>query len=450
MGKQIPNTVSFNLPDGREVTIETGKLATQADGSVVVKVGKTMLFASVVASKKVREGQSFFPLSVDYQEKFASAGRIPGNFFRRETKLSDYEILTSRLVDRAIRPLFPEGFMEDTQVIINLISGDQEELPDAYAALAASAALTLSEIPWAGPISEVRVAKIDGEYVINPSRSASENAELDLIVAADSQNIMMVEGEGKECSEQDVIDAIRTAHNAIKVQCQAQLDLVKAVGGNAGVKREIDAIPEDEELEAKVVSLTKDDIYKVAKGALSKFDRKAKFDEIKEQLIETLTTEKGEEYMEENVELVERYFDKLKKKVIRTMVLEENVRLDGRTPVDIRPMWCEVDYLPSPHGSAIFTRGETQSLTSVTLGTKLDSQMVDNAMLQHYEKFILHYNFLAFSVGETKPLRAPSRREVGHANLAGRSIKQVMPDDFPYTVRIVSDIMESNGSSSMA
>jgi polyribonucleotide nucleotidyltransferase len=450
MGKQIPNTVSFNLPDGREVTIETGKLATQADGSVVVRVGKTMLFASVVAAKRVREGQSFFPLSVDYQEKFASAGRIPGNFFRRETKLSDYEILTSRLVDRAIRPLFPDGFMEDTQVIINLMSGELEELPDAYAALAASAALSLSEIPWAGPISEVRVAKINGEYVINPGRTALEDAEINLIVAADSKNIMMVEGEGKECNEQDVIEAIRTAHQAIKVQCQAQLDLVKDVGGKAGVKREIEAIPEDEELETRMASLAKDDLYNVAKGALAKSDRKQGFDEIKETVIETLTTEKGEEFTEDYAKMVDRYFDKLKKKVVRTMVLDDGVRLDGRLPADIRPIWCEVDYLPSPHGSAIFTRGETQSLTSVTLGTKLDSQMIDNAMLQYYEKFILHYNFLAFSVGETKPLRAPSRREVGHANLAGRSIKQVLPDDFPYTVRLVSDIMESNGSSSMA
>ncbi|TAK46046.1 MAG: polyribonucleotide nucleotidyltransferase, partial [Saprospiraceae bacterium] len=449
MGKQIPTTVSFNLPDGRGVTIETGKLATQADGSVVVRVGKTMLFASVVAAKTVREGQNFFPLSVDYQEKFASSGRIPGNFFRRETKLSDYEILISRLVDRAIRPLFPDGFMEDTQVIINLISGELEELPDAYAALAASAALTLSEIPWAGPISEVRVAKIGGEYVINPSRAASENAEINLIVAADSKNIMMVEGEGKECSEKDVIEAIRTAHEAIKVQCQAQLDLVKAVGGKAGVKREIPAIPEDAELETQITALAKDGLYKVAKGALSKNDRKHGFDEIKEMVVEKLTAEKGEEFMNDHAEMADRYFDKLKKKVVRTMVLDEGVRLDGRTPLDIRPIWCEVDYLPSPHGSAIFTRGETQSLTSVTLGTKLDSQMIDNAMLQYYEKFILHYNFPAFSVGETKPLRAPGRREIGHANLAGRSIKQVLPDDFPYTVRVVSDIMESNGSSSM-
>ncbi len=450
MGKQIPNTVSFNLPDGREVTIETGKLATQADGSVVVRVGKTMLFASVVAAKRIREGQSFFPLSVDYQEKFASAGRIPGNFFRRETKLSDYEILTSRLVDRAIRPLFPDGFMEDTQVIINLMSGELEELPDAYAALAASAALSLSEIPWAGPISEVRVAKINGEYLINPGRTACEEAELNLIVAADSKNIMMVEGEGKECNEKDVIEAIRTAHEAIKVQCQAQLDLIKEVGGKAGVKRELEAIPEDEELEASIAKLAKEGLYKVAKGGLSKGDRKQGFEEIKEKVVETLTTEKGEEYMEENEKMVSRYFDKLKKNVVRTMVLDEGVRLDGRTPVDIRPIWCEVDYLPSPHGSAIFTRGETQSLTSVTLGTKLDTQMIDNAMLQYYEKFILHYNFPAFSVGETKPLRAPSRREVGHANLAGRSIKQVLPDEFPYTVRVVSDILESNGSSSMA
>ncbi|MCB0519925.1 MAG: polyribonucleotide nucleotidyltransferase [Lewinellaceae bacterium] len=450
MGKQIPTTTSFNLPDGREVVIETGKLAAQADGSVVVRVGKTMMLATVVAAKKVREGQSFFPLSVDYQEKFASAGRIPGNFFRRESKLSDSEVLISRLVDRAIRPLFPDGFMEDTQVIINLMSGEKEELPDAYAALAASSALTLSEIPWQGPISEVRVARVNGEFVINPAKSAADEADLNLIVAADLKNIMMVEGEAKECGEKDIVDAIRHAHEAIKVQCQAQLELAQKVGGVALQKREFEAPPGNEEIKQYVEKNARDRIYEVAKSFLEKQDRKAKFDEIKEDIVAKLTEEKGEEYMEENAGLAEGYFDDLKKKTIRHMVLDDQVRLDGRKYNEIRHIWTEIDYLPSPHGSAIFTRGETQSLTTVTLGTKLDEMMVDNAMDQYYEKFILHYNFPPYSTGETKPLRAPGRREVGHANLAGRSLKQVMPEGFPYTVRIVSDILESNGSSSMA
>ncbi|MAT56154.1 MAG: polyribonucleotide nucleotidyltransferase [Saprospirales bacterium] len=447
MGKQIPDTISFNLPDGREVTIETGKLATQADGSVVVRIGDTMLLATVVSAKEPREGASFFPLSVDYQEKFASAGRIPGNFFRRESKLSDYEVLVCRLVDRAIRPLFPDGYMNDTQVIINLISGDKETMPDAFAALAASTALTISDIPWAGPISEVRVARINGEFVINPAKSDCANADIDLIVAADMDNIMMVEGEANECQEHELVEAIRVAHEAIKVQCQAQLDLREKVGKP---KREVEPLPENEEIQNRIAELAKDKIYEVAKGHLDKASRKNQLDEIKKSVIETLTEEKGEEFMEENKGLPERYFDELKKKVIRTMVLEEGVRLDGRKTDEIRPIWCEIDYLPSPHGSAIFTRGETQSLTTVTLGTKLDEMMVDTAMEQSYEKFILHYNFPPYSVGEVKPLRAPGRREVGHANLAGRSIKKVMPKDFPYTVRIVSDILESNGSSSMA
>ncbi|GAB4254794.1 MAG: polyribonucleotide nucleotidyltransferase [Saprospiraceae bacterium] len=447
MGKQIPDTISFNLPDGREVTIETGKLATQADGSVVVRIGDTMLLATAVSAKEPREGAGFFPLSVDYQEKFASAGRIPGNFFRRESKLSDYEVLVCRLVDRAIRPLFPDGYMNDTQVIINLISGDKETMPDAFAALAASTALTISDIPWAGPISEVRVARINGEFVINPAKSDCANADIDLIVAADMDNIMMVEGEANECQEHELVEAIRVAHEAIKVQCQAQLDLREKVGKP---KREVEPLPENEEIQNRIAELAKDKIYEVAKGHLDKASRKNQLDEIKKSVIETLTEEKGEEFMEENKGLPERYFDELKKKVIRTMVLEEGVRLDGRKTDEIRPIWCEIDYLPSPHGSAIFTRGETQSLTTVTLGTKLDEMMVDTAMEQSYEKFILHYNFPPYSVGEVKPLRAPGRREVGHANLAGRSIKKVMPKDFPYTVRIVSDILESNGSSSMA
>ncbi len=447
MGKQIPVTTSFNLPDGREVIIETGKLAAQADGSVVVKLGNTMLFASVVAAKKVREGQSFFPLSVDYQEKFASAGRVPGNFFRREAKLSDYEVLISRLVDRAIRPLFPDGFMEDTQVIINLISGEKEVLPDAFVALAASTALSISDIPWQGPISEVRVARIDGVFHINPNRTELENADINLIVAADLNNIMMVEGEAKECQEDELVEAIRTAHEAIKVQCQAQLELVKLAGKE---KRTPEPFTENEEIKSKVEELAKDKLYEIAKRFLEKQDRKTQFEELGASVVETLTTEKGEEFMEENEGLAERYFDELKKKVVREMVLADGVRLDGRKPDEIRPIWTEIGYLPSPHGSSIFTRGETQSLSTVTLGTKLDELMIDTAMEVSYEKFILHYNFPPYSTGETKPLRAPGRREIGHANLAQRSLRMVMPDAFPYTVRLVSDILESNGSSSMA
>ncbi|MEM1120140.1 MAG: polyribonucleotide nucleotidyltransferase [Bacteroidota bacterium] len=449
MGLQTGITTSFNLPDGREVTIETGKLATQANGSVVVKVGKTMLFCSAVSATEMREGQSFFPLSVDYQEKFAAAGRIPGNFFRRETRLNDYEILTSRLVDRALRPLFPKGYMFDTQIIINLISGDTEELPDAYAALAASAAIAVSDIPIQEVLSEVRVAKIDGEYVVNPSRSALEGATLDLIVAATMENVMMVEGEADECTEKELVEAIKIGHEAIKVQCEAQLALAKLVGDKA-IKREFEEPVMDEDLKEKVKALVKDGIYEVAKGALNKSERKKQFKAVKEKLVETLTEQESEEWVEENMDAAKEAYGKIQKEIIREMVMGESVRLDGRKLDEVRPIWTEVDYLPAAHGSAIFNRGETQSLTSLTLGTKLDKLMVDTALMQGYEEFILHYNFPAYSVGETKPMRGPGRREVGHANLAGRSLKRVMPKDFPYTVRLVSDIMESNGSSSMA
>ena len=449
MGLQNAISTSFNLPDGREVTIETGKLATQADGSVVVKVGKTMLFCSAVSSREVREGQNFFPLSVDYQEKFAAAGRIPGNFFRRETRLSDYEVLTSRLVDRALRPLFPDGYMFDTQIIINLISGEEQEMPDAYAALAASAAIAVSDIPIAEVLSEVRVAKIDGEYVINPPRAALSNATLDLIVAATMENVMMVEGEADECSELELVEAIKVAHEAIKVQCEAQLALAKLVGDKA-IKREVEPPQEQEEIKEKVKELVKDKIYEVAKGALGKHDRKKKFKAIKEELIEALTEKEGEEYMEEHGSIIKSYYGKIQKEIIREMVMAESVRLDGRKLDQVRPIWTEIDYLPSAHGSSIFNRGETQAIASLTLGTKLDKLMIDNALNQYHEHFILHYNFPAYSVGETKPMRGPGRREIGHANLAGRSLKRVMPDGFPYTVRIVSDILESNGSSSMA
>ncbi|MCB9287215.1 MAG: polyribonucleotide nucleotidyltransferase [Lewinellaceae bacterium] len=450
MGQQIPITTSFDLPDGRTVTIETGKLATQADGAVVVRMGKTMLFASVVSAKEAKEGQSFFPLSVDYQEKFAAAGRIPGNFFRREAKLSDYEVLICRLVDRAIRPLFPDGYMNETQVIINLISGDEDVPPDAFAALATSAALAVSDIPFGGPISEVRVALIDDEYVVNPNKSALENAELDIIVAATMDNVIMVEGEAKECSEKELVKAIQVGHEAIKVQCKAQLELAGKVGEKALKKRELEPAEEDEALKKEVEAFAKDKIYEVAKAALDKKSRKDRFSEIKDSLIETLTEQKGEEYMEEKGAMAQEYFGDVKKEVIRKMVLEEKVRLDGRKYDEIRPIWSEVDYLPSAHGSAIFNRGETQSLTSLTLGTKQDEMMIDNALGQYFEDFILHYNFPALSVGEIKPQRGPGRREVGHANLAGRSLRQVLPKETPYTIRIVSDILESNGSSSMA
>ena len=451
MGQKTPITASFNLPDGREVTIETGKLASLADGSAVVRVGKTMLFCSVVSAKEEREGTSFFPLSVDYQEKFASAGRIPGNFFRRESKLSDYEILVSRLVDRAIRPLFPDGYRNDTQVIINLISADEDEMPDAYAALACSAALAVSDIVFDGPISECRVARIDGEYVINPGRKALENADLELIVAATADNVMMVEGEGKEVEEEALIGAIKAAHEAIKVQIAAQRELAEKVGPKALNKRVLAEAPTNPEIEALVAERASAKVTAIAPGGHNKQDRKEAFSNLKDELVAAYKEELGEdEALNEKVGFFKSYYNKLQKKLIRQMVLDTGKRLDGRDTTTVRDIWTEIDYLPSTHGSAIFTRGETQSLTSVTLGTKTDSQMVDVAHSLTFSKFILHYNFPPYSVGETKPMRGPGRREVGHANLAARSIKQVMPDDWGYTTRIVSDILESNGSSSMA
>ncbi|MEM6397346.1 MAG: polyribonucleotide nucleotidyltransferase [Bacteroidota bacterium] len=447
MGKQNPTTVDIKHPDGLEITIETGKLATQADGSVVIRCGKTMLFCSAVSATSMREGQSFFPLSVDYQEKFAAAGRIPGNFFRREARLNDYEILISRLVDRAIRPLFPKGYMHDTQIIINLISMDEEIMPDALAGLAASAAMMVSDIPFQGPISEVRVARIDGEYIVNPKRSQMEHADLDIIVAADKDNILMVEGEGKEVPESALVEALKAGHEVIKLQCEAQLKLREMVGAEM---REVEEAEEHEDIHEYVKAKSLDGILKVAKGEHNKADRKHGFKEVKEALEAAATEEKGEEWMEENKGTLFSYFDKVKKNAIRNMMLDENKRLDGRAFDEVRDIWTEVDYLPSAHGSAIFTRGETQSLTSLTLGTKTDQAMVDIAHGSYYDDFILHYNFPAYSVGETKPMRGPGRREVGHANLAGRSLRQVLPGERAHTIRIVSDIMESNGSSSMA
>lgn len=446
---QIPTSVSFQLPDGKKVVIETGKLATLAHGSVMVKVENTMLLATVVASAETKPDQSFFPLSVDYQEKFASAGRIPGNFFRRESKLSDYEVLISRLVDRAVRPLFPDSFLNETQIIINLISGDKKNMPDSYAALAASAALSVSDIPWDGPISEVRVCKIDGKFIVNPERDTLANAEIDLIVAATLKDVMMVEGEANECQEHEIVEAIKVAHDAIKVQCNAQLELAKLVGDKALIKREIPQVEKDDELLSFVEEFAGPKILDVAQGALDKTTRKKKLKEIEDGLKAEILEKKGEEYLVEKGSKAMEYYEKMKKSVIRKMVLDTGIRLDGRQLDQIRPIWCEVDYLPSAHGSALFTRGETQSLTSLTLGTKMDQMMIDNALENYYEKFILHYNFPGLSVGEVKPNRGPGRREVGHANLAGRSLKKVMPE-LPYTVRIVSDILESNGSSSMA
>ncbi|MBK8346519.1 MAG: polyribonucleotide nucleotidyltransferase [Saprospiraceae bacterium] len=450
MGNIIPTTTSFRLPDGKEVVLETGKLATQAHGSVVIKVENTMILATVVASAEAKPDQSFFPLSVDYQERFAAAGKIPGNFFRRESRLSDYEILISRLVDRAVRPLFPDTFLNETQIIINLISGDGKNMPDCYAALAASAALAVSDIPFDGPISEVRIAKIGGKFVINPEREQLLNADIDLIVAATIKDVMMVEGEANECQESEIIEAIKIAHDAIRIQCEAQLALAKLVGDKALIKRAVEAPEEDTELKDLIKSLAKDKLLQVSSSALDKTARKNGYKEIGKQVKEAITEKNGEEYVAENGAKISDYFDKLKKNVIRQMVLDTNIRLDGRKLDEIRPIWCEINYLPAAHGSSIFNRGETQSLTSLTLGTKLDQMLIDNALDNYNEKFILHYNFPGLSVGEVKPNRGPGRREVGHANLAGRSLKKVMPQGLPYTVRIVSDILESNGSSSMA
>ncbi len=437
---------TFNLPDGREVTIETGKLAKQADGSAVIKLGNAMLLATVVSAKKAGENVDFLPLSVDYQEKFAAAGKIPGGFLKREGKLSDYEVLICRLVDRALRPLFPSDYHADTQVMISLISADETVMPDALAALAASSAIAVSDIPFHGPISEVRVVKHEGSYKINPTPEEMAEATLDLIVAADKDNIMMVEGEMKEAQEEEMIEALQAAHEAIKVQCQAQAELAEEVGSEE--KREYSHENHDEELLAKIKEFAYDKAYAVAKeGQADKKKRKEGFEAIHEEFEASLPEE--HEY---DPFLIGKYFHDVEKEAVRNCVLDTKVRLDGRQTDEIRPIWGEVDYLPSAHGSAVFTRGETQSITSVTLGSKLDEQMIDGAMISGYNKFILHYNFPAFSTGETRPNRGPGRREVGHGNLAMRALKPMVPsgDDNPYTIRVVSDILESNGSSSMA
>jgi polyribonucleotide nucleotidyltransferase len=448
---QQPTSVSFSV-NGKEVFIETGKLARQADGSVTVRCGNAMLLASVCANKEPKEGQSFFPLTVDYQEKFASAGRIPGSFFKREGRLSDSEILISRLIDRALRPLFPEDYFCDVQVLVTLISSDAEILPDAMACLAASAALAVSDVPIQEIISEVRVAKIKGEYVINPTRSQLAEASMDFIIAATEKNIMMVEGEGKECSEEELVIAIEKGHEAIRTQVAAQQELRNKVGSPA--KRDYTKPVRDEALNEKVIAFAKEKVYAVAKGALSKHERSDKFDAIETEMLEHLKAglPEGEELASDVQKLAKHYYHDLEYHVVRDMILNDRVRLDGRGTEDVRNLAMEVEALPSPHGSALFTRGETQSLTTVTLGTSLDELLIESAAVSNYTKFILHYNFPPFSTGEVKPMRGPGRREVGHGNLALRSLKQMMPhpDQFPYTVRIVSDILESNGSSSMA
>ncbi|MCT4623339.1 MAG: polyribonucleotide nucleotidyltransferase [Schleiferiaceae bacterium] len=437
----------IELGDGRSITIETGKLAKQADGSVVVKMGKTMLLATVVSAKDAKPDVDFMPLSVDYKEKFSALGRFPGGFMKREGRPSDYEILVSRLVDRALRPLFPEDYHADTFVSINLISADSEAMPDSLAGLAASAALAVSDIPFMEPISEVRVARIEGEFKINPTRTELEAADLDMIVAATMENIMMVEGEMDEVSEAEMLEAIKVAHEAIKVQCQAQIELTEEVGKTE--KREYCHENNDEELRQLIIDKTYDKVLEVARRKnANKHQRAEDFAAVKEEFVAEYSEGKEEE--EINMTLIGRYYHDVEKEAVRNMVLEDRLRLDGRETAEIRPIWSEIDYLPGAHGSAVFTRGETQSLTSVTLGTKLDEKIVDDVLYQGKEKFVLHYNFPPFSTGDARPTRGISRREVGHGNLAFRALKGMIPADSPYAIRVVSDILESNGSSSMA
>jgi len=438
---------TFDLGDGRMITIETGKLAKQADGAAVVKMGNTMLLATVCAKKEAVANTDFMPLQVEYQEKYGAVGKIPGGFFKREARPSEYEILIARLIDRALRPLFPSDFHAETQVVVTLISGDRNNYPDALACLAASSALAVSTIPFHGPISEVRVGRIDGKMVINPTVEEMEHSDIDMIVAASMENIMMVEGEMKEISEADMMLALTTAHEAIKIQCQAQLDLVKKVE-KAQQKREYCHEENDDELKQRVYDETYNKVYEVAKSFLGKQERNQAFDDIIADFIETIP----EDEQEAKAAMAQRYFHDVQYDAIRTMILNERIRLDGRGLDEIRPIWIETDYLPAAHGSAIFTRGETQSLTTCTLGTKLDEQMLDGVIIEGSSRFILHYNFPPFSVGEVKRM-GTGRREIGHGNLAHRALQPMIPfddDNFPYSVRIVSDILESNGSSSMA
>jgi len=438
-------TKTIALGDGREITIETGKLAKQADGSVMVRMGNTMLLATVCAAKDANPGVDFMPLSVDYKEKFSAFGRFPGGFLRREGRPSDYEILISRLVDRALRPLFPDDFHAETFVNVMLFSSDGVDMPDALAGLAASAALAVSDVPFNGPISEVRVARINGEFVVNPTFAQLEEADMEIIVAATLENIMMVEGEMKEVSEEDLLAAMKVAHEAIKVHCQVQLELMEAVGKNK--KREYCHEENDEDLKKDIWDKTYAKAYALATACnTDKHARIENFEAVKEEYIATLEPEVAEE----KKGLINKYYHDVEKEAMRRSILDEGKRLDGRKTDEIRPIWSEVDYLPGAHGSAVFTRGETQSLTTVTLGTKQDEKIVDEALNQGRERFLLHYNFPPFSTGEARPSRGTGRREIGHGNLAFRALKPMLPENYPYVIRVVSDILESNGSSSMA
>ncbi|WP_339711946.1 polyribonucleotide nucleotidyltransferase [uncultured Kriegella sp.] len=433
----------IDLGDGREISIETGKLAKQAHGSVVVQSGKCMLLCTVVSNYK-QSDVDFLPLTVDYREKFAAAGRYPGGFFKREARPSDGEVLTMRLVDRVLRPLFPKDYHSETQVMIQLMSHDEDVMPDAMAGLAASAAIQLSDFPFECAISEARVGRVNGEFIINPTRAQLEESDIDMMIGASADSVMMVEGEMDEISEEEMTEAIKFAHEAIKVQCAAQLRLAEAFGKKE--VREYEGEREDEELAKKVHGLTYDKVYAIAQAGSAKHERSAAFDAIKEEVIASFTEEEQEEYGS----LISKYFYKAEKAAVRDLTLNEGLRLDGRKTDEIRPIWCEVDYLPSTHGSAIFTRGETQALATVTLGTSRDSNQIDMPSHEGEERFYLHYNFPPFSTGEARPIRGTSRREVGHGNLAQRALKGMVPDDCPYTVRVVSEVLESNGSSSMA
>jgi len=441
-----PKSVKFEVNPGQEIFIETGKLARQADGAVTVRQGNCILLATVVANKDPKDGQDFFPLSVDYQEKFASAGRIPGSFFKREARLNDYEILTSRLIDRALRPLFPEDYLCDVQVLISLVSSDENVMPDSLACLAASAALAVSNIPIKEIISEVRIAKIDGKFVINPSKAELAKCELEFIIAATEKNLMMVEGEAKECSEEELVECLELAHAAINKQIKAQAELRKLVGITE--VRDYKKPEQDEDIKKKVYDFATAKVDAIARMGSAKHERSDAFSALKKEFIEHL----GTEITDLQKKLAGKYYEDLKWEVVRNMIVDSRIRLDGRQLDQVRPLAMETSPLPTPHGSSLFTRGETQSLTTVTLGTKLDELMQETAASAEYQKFFLHYNFPPFSTGEVKMMRGVGRREVGHGNLAQRSLKQMLPDTtvFPYTLRVVSDILESNGSSSMA
>ena len=433
----------INLPDGRQITIETGKLAKQADGSAVIQMGNAMLLATIVSSR-TKSPVDFLPLTVDYREKFAAAGKFPGGFFKREARPSNEEILTMRLVDRVLRPLFPKDYHYETQVMIQLMSHDEDVMPDSLAGLAASTVIQLSDIPFEYPISEVRVGRIEGEFIINPSRAQLKESDIDIMVGASHDSVSMVEGEFDEISEEEMTDAIKFGHEAIKNQIQAQTELVNEIGKKE--TREYDSGLDDEDLLKNIHEKCYKDCYEIAKKGLSKKERSKNFSAIKEKLLESFS----EEEIEEKGNLINSYFSKVEKDAVRELVLSEGIRLDGRKTDDIRPIWCEVNYLPSTHGSSIFTRGETQALATVTLGTSRDANIIDSPTHQGEENFYLHYNFPPFSTGEARPLRGTSRREIGHGNLAQRALTKVFPSDCPYTVRVVSEVLESNGSSSMA